>query len=197
VAGESVVQVGTIVHGYRSIVRRAEQAYEDANRGPFGNSGNCNINVNCPEGDPWQVEKRGVALIVNGSFAVCSGTLVNNTAQDGTPYFLTANHCLGGENNWIFYFNHETAGCTGSTGPVDQSISGSTLRASNGGSDVALLELSATPPTNFNVQYCGWDNSDDLTVTETTSIHHPSGDLKKICFDNDPPYHAAQGGAAV
>lgn len=197
VAGESIVQVGTIVHGYRSIVRRAEQAYEDANRGPFGNSGNCNINVNCPEGDPWQVEKRGVALIVNGGSAVCSGTLVNNTAQDGTPYFLTANHCLGGQNNWIFYFNHETAGCTGNTGPTNQSISGSILRASNGGSDVALLELSDTPPTNFNVQYCGWDNSDDLTVTETTCIHHPSGDLKKICFDNDPPYHASQGGAAV
>ncbi len=197
VAGQSIVQVGTIVHGYRSIVRKAEEAYEDANRGPFGNSGNCNINVNCPEGDPWQVEKRGVALIVNGGSAVCSGTLVNNTSLDGTPYFLTANHCLGGQNNWVFYFNHETAGCTGNTGPTDQSISGSILRASNGGSDFALLELSDTPPASFNVQYCGWDHSDDLTVTETTGIHHPAGDLKKICFDEDAPYHTTQGGAAV
>ncbi len=197
VAGQSIIEVSTIVHGYRSIVQKAEEAYDEANRGPFGNSGACNINVNCPEGDQWQVEKRGVALIVSGGFAVCSGTLVNNTAQDGTPYFLTANHCLGGENNWVFYFNHETAGCTGNTGPTNQSISGSDLRASSGGSDMALLELSETPPDSFNVQYCGWDNSDATTVTETTGIHHPSGDLKKICFDEDAPYHTNQAGAAV
>ena len=71
---------------------------ENASYGPFGNSGACNINVNCPEGDDWQVENQSVALIVNGGFAACSGALVNNTANDGTPYFLTANHCLGAQH---------------------------------------------------------------------------------------------------
>ncbi len=190
-AGQSELQLGTIVHGYRSIVRPAE-----VDRGPFGNSGACNINANCPEGADWEVEKRSVALIVNGGFAQCTGALVNNTAQDGTPYFLTANHCLGGQNNWVFYFNHETAGCSGSTGPTDQSISGSTLRASNGGSDVALLELSSVPPANFNAQYSGWDNSDALTVSSAVGIHHPSGDVKKICFEDNSPYHENVFGAA-
>ena len=37
--------------------------------GSFGNSGACNINVNCPEGATWATEKRSVALIVQGGFA--------------------------------------------------------------------------------------------------------------------------------
>ncbi|MGB0423558.1 MAG: trypsin-like serine peptidase, partial [Flavobacteriales bacterium] len=187
--------LGKVIHGYRHVVSPQLES-ELGQRGPFGNSGNCNINVNCPEGEEWQVEKKSVGLIVDGGFASCTGALVNNTAQDGTPYFLTANHCLGGQNNWVFYFNHETAGCTGNTGPTNQSVSGSVLRASNGGSDFALLELSQTPPEDFEVQYAGWDNSDNLTVTSAVGIHHPSGDLKKICFENDDPYHQNVFGAA-
>jgi len=186
------LSIGQITHGYRPIVNKYE-----SERGPFGNSGACNINVNCPEGDEWGVEKRAVALIVSGGFAVCSGTLVNNTSNDGTPYFLTANHCLGGENNWVFYFNHESANCVGSTGPTDQSVSGSELKASNGGSDFGLLLLSEDPPASFNVNFAGWDNSDAETVTSATGIHHPSGDVKKICHENDEPYHTDQFGAAV
>lgn len=187
--------LGKIVHGYRDILKKHFVA--EADRGPFGTSGNCNINVNCPEGDEWQIDNRSVALIVSGGWAVCSGALVNNTANDGTPYFLTANHCLGGENNWVFYFNHESANCTGSNGPTDQSVSGSDLKASNAGSDFGLLELSETPPADFNVQYSGWDATDDETVISAVGIHHPSGDVKKICFEEDDPYHANQGGAAV
>jgi len=34
--------------------------------------------------------------------------MVNNTANDGTLYFLTADHCLGGNiANWVFRFNWE------------------------------------------------------------------------------------------
>ncbi|MEZ4799274.1 MAG: T9SS type A sorting domain-containing protein [Flavobacteriales bacterium] len=191
------IELGQIIHGYRSVVRT--DLIEDVDRGPFGNSGNCNINVNCPEGLDWQIEKKSVALIVSGGSALCSGSLVNNTAQDGTPYFLTANHCLGGNvNNWVFYFNHESATCNGSSGPTNQSISGATLRASNAYSDFALLELNATPPADFNVQYSGWDRSDEESaVSSAVGIHHPSGDVKKICFEDNAPYHSAQAGAQV
>lgn len=196
VSGLGQLHIGQVIHGYRSILPAYEAAVQ-AERGPFGTSGDCNINVNCEVAAQWQTEKRGVALIVNGGFAHCSGTLVNNTTQDGTPYFLTANHCLGGENNWVFYFNHENEGCIGSSGPIDQSISGSELKANNGNSDFALLELSEIPPADFNVQYCGWDNTDEEDVVFAVGIHHPAGDVKKICFEDDAPYHANQGGAAV
>jgi V8-like Glu-specific endopeptidase len=194
-AFEGELHISQVIHAYRSLLRHAE-ALADAERGPYGNSGDCNINVNCPEGATWATEKKSVALIIEGNFAVCTGALVNNTLQDGTPYFLTANHCLGNPNNWTYLFNHESASCAGSNGPTTDEISGGTLLANNSGSDVALIELSSTPPASYNVQYAGWDAS-GTPPSAVTGIHHPSGDVKKICFDEDGPTTANQGGAAV
>lgn len=189
-----------IVHGYRGFNSYFE-LLKETNRDPFGSSGSCNINVNCPLGDDWQVEKKSVAIIVSGNSGACTGALVNNTANDGYPYFLTANHCLGGNvGNWVFYFNHETSGCNGDTGPTNESVSGATVVASNGDSDFALLEINnGNPiPSQYDVEWAGWDNTDnENAVTEVTGIHHPGGDVKKICFDEDGAYHENEGGAAV
>lgn len=191
--------IGQIVHAYRGINSKFEEL--KYGRGPFGNSGACNININCPEGDDWQVEKQSVALIVNGGSASCTGALINNTNNDGYPYFLTANHCLGfGVGNWVFYFNHESSSCGGNTGPTNQSVSGAEIVASNGGSDFALLEINnGNPiPANFDAEWAGWDRTDnENAVTSTTGIHHPAGDLKKICHDEDAAYHQNVQGAAV
>ena len=189
--------VSQAVQGYRSLLNRAAEVDGKMNvQGPFGNSGNCNINVNCPEGVDWQIEKTAVALIVNGGFAACSGSMVNNTANDGTPYFLTANHCLGNPNTWTYYFNHESSTCSGSTGPTFMSISGGNLLVADGGADVALIELSSVPPASWDVEYAGWDAS-GATPENATGIHHPSGDVKKICFEENSPYTSSTGGAQV
>ncbi|HIK67056.1 MAG TPA: hypothetical protein EYF95_03715, partial [Flavobacteriales bacterium] len=196
--GLGSIEIGTVVHGYRSLLNHQDAIVEEmtSRMGPFGNSGACNVNVNCPEGADWQTEKRSVALIVNGGYAYCTGSLVNNTANDATPYFLTANHCIGTPNTWVYYFNHESADCSGTSGPTDQSVSGGTLLVQNGGSDFALIELSSTPPASYNVEYAGWDNSGNIP-SAAVGIHHPSGDLKKICFEDDAPYHSNTGGAEV
>ena len=114
------LHIDQVVHAYRDIAGKAALVAEalGEQRGPYGNSGDCNINVNCPEGATWQCEKRSVALILQGAFAICTGAMVNNTAQDGSPLFLTAGACLGNVGNWVFVFNHETEGCTGNTGPT-------------------------------------------------------------------------------
>lgn len=190
------IEIGQVVQGYRSLLIRQDELMLKNNQGPFGNSGACNINVNCPEGADWQVEKKAVALIVNGGFAACTGSLVNNTANDGTPYFLTANHCLGTPNSWTYYFNHESSTCSGSSGPTDQSISGGTLLVADGGADVALIELSSTPPSSWDIEYAGWDATGN-SPENATGIHHPSGDVKKICFEEDSPYESSTGGAQV
>ena len=45
----------------------------------------------------------------------CSGSLINNTRNDGTPYYLTAFHCQHGYTPyyhlWRFDFNYEAVGC--------------------------------------------------------------------------------------
>jgi hypothetical protein len=191
------IEISQVVQGYRSLLSRAEALMtKSSSEGPFGNSGACNINVNCPEGADWQVEKKAVALIVNGGFAACTGSLINNTANDGTPYFLTANHCLGNPNTWTYYFNHESSTCSGNTGPTNASISGGTLLVADGGADVALIELSSEPLAAWDVEFAGWDAS-GATPENATGIHHPSGDVKKICFEENSPYTSSTGGAQV
>lgn len=188
--------ISMVVHGYRPVLMNHFADF-DENRGPYGSSGACNNNVNCPVGADWQVEKRSVGLILSGGSASCTGALVNNTANDGTPYFLTANHCYsaGATPSWVFVFNHETSGCTGSTGATNQTISGCTLRARRSGTDFCLVELSSAPPASYNVQYAGWDASDATTVTSATCIHHPSGDVKKISFEDNAVPQGVWSGA--
>lgn len=171
------INISKVIHGYRNLFKR----------GPFGNSASCNININCPLGDNWQDEKRGVAIIVtSNNNAVCTGTMVNNTNEDGTPYFLTANHCLSNATpNWVFIFNHESETCNGNTGPTAHSIHGASVVASDSPSDFALLLLSEEPPADYNVYYCGWSR-EDVVVNQTVGIHHPAGDIKKICLNTDP-----------
>jgi lysyl endopeptidase len=190
--GMGQLLIDNVTHGYRPMM-----AALNADRGPFGNSGSCNINVACPLGDDWQDQIRSVAMIVVNNNASCSGSMVNNTAEDGTPYFLTANHCTPGNNNynnWVFYFNHQSANCSGNSGPTNQTISGATFKAKNAGSDFALIELNDTPPTSYDVYYNGWDNN-DVAATSAVGIHHPSGDVKKISRDADAVVSSVDGGA--
>ncbi|MBP5782395.1 MAG: hypothetical protein J6W04_02530, partial [Bacteroidales bacterium] len=85
----------------------------------FGSSGDCEVNVNCPEGRSLQNQADAVVrilLLSNGDLYWCTGTLVNNTSQDLTPYLLTAYHCadraIDSEyERWIFYFLYESDGC--------------------------------------------------------------------------------------
>jgi PKD repeat protein len=189
VQGLGQINISHVAHDYKDIFSAARD---------FGSSGSCNINVNCPSGSAWANQSRSVAMITlaNGT-RWCSGALINNVNEDGTPYFLTANHCLGsGTTTWIFYFNYNSPQCSpNQDGPLNQSIAGCTLLASKAGSDMALLQLNSTPPSNYNVYYSGWDRS-GIFPTSQVGIHHPNGDVKKICFDNNAPTQVTYGSAS-
>ncbi len=160
-------------------------------------SGPCNVDINCPLGDDWQVVKNSVVRIYNFS-ENCSGVLVNNTRQDGKAYVYTAAHCVFDLNKYkdpIFYFNFEKQVCNDTIVPVPNSISGATLLATGDtlenerdadSLDFALLELSVAPPDSFKPYFAGWYRGAD-PAQHTTAIHHPSGDVKKISVDLDPP----------
>ncbi len=188
VKGQGTIDISRIVHGYRFI--RSPQS--DSEKTGFGCSAPCNVNINCSEGNDWQDQKRAVARIAMIN-SLCSGALVNNQTQDGTPYFLTANHCTGGfsaaqMNQFIFLFNYESPDCSNTNGSVNQSVTGATLRANldvNIGSDFALLELNQVPPLDYQVYYAGWNNSSN-PPSSAVGIHHPDGDIKKICIENQP-----------
>jgi hypothetical protein len=126
--------------------------------------------------------------------------LINNTANDGTPYFLTANHCFSDPSSWAFRFgwispNPVCASNTPSTdGPTNMTISGATEIARDGGSDFALVEINQAIPEDWDRVFAGWDRS-DITPDFTVGIHHPSGDIMKVCRDNDQPTQTINGGA--
>lgn len=170
-----------------------------------GKSGDCNVDVACPAGDEWRNEIRSVARISIGGALLCTGTLINNTAQDFTPYFLTAAHCASAllAPTTVFYWNYATSPCGGTpNGKLDQTQSGATFVASslpvgestalNPGSDFTLLKLSGKPDPAFKVFYAGWDNR-DLAPKGVTVIHHPSGNEKRISFDFDQTLITAYG----
>jgi hypothetical protein len=156
----------------------------------LGDAGPCQVNINCSEGDLWQRQKRGVARIlmrVDNSLFWCSGSLVNTTAQDGRPYFLTAHHCgdeasLDDYLQWQFYFNLEHPGCENSGMPYHNVLYGASLLANGpmeGGSDFKLLQLEQMPPPTWRVYYNGWNRIDEPAISGA-GIHHPRGDVKKI-----------------
>lgn len=164
-----------ITHAYRDLVKIAKA---------FGSSGNCHNNVVCPVGNPWTNEIKSVAMITVNGNGICSGALINNANQDGTPYFLTAHHCTsgGGTSTWVFRFNYQSPTCTpNANGPTGQTISGSTIKGDASGSDFTLLQLNSTPPSSYDVCYAGWSRS-NVPPTSGAGIHHPSGDVKKISF---------------
>lgn len=171
------LQLSSVTHAYKDI-------FGMFNTENFGNSGSCNRNVVCPEGDPWRNQIRSVAMIISGGSRICTGSLVNNTRNDGTPFFMSANHCGTAVTSWVFMFQYQSATCTpNQDGPLNFTISGATLLANNSASDFTLMRLSSKPPASYNVYYAGWDRR-DIAATSGSGIHHPSGDIKKISFSS-------------
>lgn len=155
-----------------------------------GSSAGDYLDVNCEKGIEWQLEKHAVCLysfIQNDATYLCSGALINTVNQDGTPYFLTANHCISTQteaSSITVYFNYETLAC-GLGKKADRTLSGAKLITMGSGSDFTLLEFNTVPPAAYQPYYAGWDLTD--SATSTVGIHHPEGLLKKISIDNDPP----------
>ena len=171
---------------------RGAELYDNRASANFGSSGSCMVNANCSEGNNWRAQQKGVARIyvVEGGYGGwCSGTLVNNTNNDQTPYFLTADHCGGSATSyelgqWIFRFKYESAGCTATSEPSGSNITGCTKKARgplSGGSDFLLLQLNTTSTNlkNIGVVYNGWTASPSASPSGV-SFHHPSGDIKKV-----------------
>ncbi|OYT14214.1 MAG: hypothetical protein B6I19_01010 [Bacteroidetes bacterium 4572_114] len=174
------------------VYRTAERIF--GGRG-FGSSGPCEVNVNCLEGNEWQDQKNGSCKIIvkqSGSSSVlCSGTLVNNTRQDGTPYLITADHCGADAtpddlDAWIFYFRYEGPDCEDPSSDTlfdSYTIVGASKVAAAGGAGVAsdfkLIKLNVNVPENYNPYFVGWSNIGDASP-EGVTIHQPQGDIRKI-----------------
>ncbi len=199
----SEILIDRIIYNYRSTGNPSVQKINESDA--------CEINVNCsPVGDNWQDEKKGVAriyVVEGGGAGWCTGSVVNNTALDCKPLFLTALHCgvsatTANMNQWKFYFRYESTNCTNpsTAGTLDDYFISGCVRladAADGGgttgSDFLLVQMgtlanqAATITTmksaNFSCYWNGWDANTTAT-TGGACIHHPAGDIKKISTFN-------------
>ncbi len=199
VKNQGKLHIGSVTHGYRN----ASTYKKDKS---LGDSGDCNHDVDCPIGADWEMHrdnnKKAVALLISGGSSFCSGALINNTANDQKGYFLTANHCYSDPANWSFKFGwispNPVCGSTGNStnNTNNMTISGATLKARNANSDFALVEITPTVPAAWNRTWAGWDKS-DTNPTFEVGIHHPSGDIMKICRDNTGAIKSVNGNPAA
>lgn len=175
-------KIASALHGYRGLF--ASRAENEPKAAIGSDSESCNINVACTEGDNWRNEIRSTVLLTIGGTTLCTGTLVNNTSQNDRPLILTANHCGLRDSNVTTtraYFNTQSATCAGNDdGRTDQNILGSTFLARDENSDFTVFALGSTPPAAYNVYYAGWDVRSGVAPQSGVTIHHPSGDEKKI-----------------
>jgi lysyl endopeptidase len=152
-------------------------------------AGSCNNDVICPEGDGWRAEIPSVGVFSTGGSLDCTGAMVNNTAQDQTPFFLTANHCgvtSGNAASLVVYWNFQSPTCgQHGGGSLNQFQSGSTFKASYSNSDFTLVQLNAAPNPAWNISYAGWDRS-TADPPSAVGIHHPNCDEKSISFAYNP-----------
>jgi lysyl endopeptidase len=210
----SDIFIDRIIYNYR--------ATGNPNAQKINESDACEINVNCtPVGNNWQDEKRGVAriyVVQGGGGGWCTGSVVNNTALDCKPLFLTALHCgenatAANMNQWKFYFRYEALTCTNPSiaGTLDDYFITGCVRLSdsndgggNYGSDFLLVQMgtlanqattiTTMKSTNFNCYWNGWDANTTAT-TGGACIHHPAGDIKKISTFNGTTVSSTWGGS--
>ena len=214
------ISISGISYYYRGIEDRIAGFRESTlsqNRGPHLS---CQVDVACSEISGWTNQRDAVvhySFVTNAGTSLCSAGIINNTANDCTPYVLSANHC--GEptsnshmNGHVWYFNYQRPTCSpGNTsrynGARSQTMSGASLKASSQlgtapasstnqikGSDFYLAELNSAIPSSYNAYYAGWNKTSNAP-SSGVGIHHPKGDEKKIATYSSTPAKVSYGGA--
>jgi subtilisin-like proprotein convertase family protein len=155
-------------------------------------SSECQIDINCDEAEPYQNIAQSVGLIGIDGVGFCTGFLVNNTAEDCRPYFITAHHCDINRQNApsvVVYWNFQNSYCRLENEPGDGSLltfnSGSKWIASFPPSDFCLLELDDPVHPEANAYFAGWNRKPEPPDNLTFSIHHPDGSEKSLALNTD------------
>lgn len=170
-----------------------------------GSSSPCEVNAICPAGQNYPDQRKATVRIMmpvgNNFVGFCTGTLINNTKGDCTPYILTATHCEGTNSKtsttyaqWLFYFNLETPDCPGAgVAPNNKVMQGATFVARSDYDenadaiigDFLLVKLVNNVSPTMGAYFAGWNRSASMPANTTyINFHHPAGDIKKLAVAN-------------
>jgi len=188
-AFEGEIEIGEVNHDFLGIFRATE---------PRDPEQSCHPNLVCYPED-IQPGSGVVGLIINGT-TYCTGSLVNNTAENGIPYLLTATHCLNRNYNASFlanrrydimagsivaFFNYNSPLCDiNIRGPLQMTMASADSVLISEKHDISLLKLKETPPAEYQPYYLGW-NAGSSPSAPFHGLHHPNGGIKKVAIDED------------
>lgn len=188
------IEIGEVNHDFIGIFRAAE---------PRDPEQSCHPNLICY---PENIEPGSgvVALIINGTI-YCTGSLINNSSEDGIPYILTATHCLNFDYNKDFlnnrkykivagnivtFFNYNSPVCSPDIrGPLQMSMASADSVLISERHDISLLRLNQVPPKEYQPYLLGWNAGSDagsISSAPFHGIHHPNGGVKKVAIEEDP-----------
>lgn len=207
---QSVISIQKIMAGYQPIYDVGTTSGGGTfaiNGGAITNGASlaCDPLIMCSPGK--MPTARAVARFYTGNGFQCSGTLINNEANNGRAFFLTAFHCLdvnkgtfaGYPGNKVLDANEIAAlqysviqfqfwrtTCNGTENSSGIEFTGSVLRASSVTSDVVLLELLNPPGIGDGVNYAGWNRGTAEPNDNLSSIiHHPQSEDMRLTTTRD------------
>ncbi len=176
------IAIPSVSHIYQNLSLPTEAELADVTKAQQAEA--CNLDASCTSN--YQLERNAVARMVyvaaDGISYLCTGTLVNNTKRDFTPYFLTANHCISTQTSastlQTSWFYRSSSCNSGVPGTYASRSGGATLLYATASTDSSFLKLNDTPPAG--VTLAGWDARNTATPGAAIyGLHHPSGDLLK------------------
>lgn len=191
VEGEQMLVQLTVPAGGQSQVvldlMRVAQGYRGFGyKSKICKSGSCNMDVAClSDGDPWNNPRRSVGAMTRGGTDTCTGSLVNNTANDRRMLFATATHCgitSATVASLLVYWKYEFASCR---------VPGSSASGAAAGPKPSTTSAGVTFLANTNNPFAGSDpatSRSDWTLVELATP--PAGntfDLYWSGFNRSPP----------
>lgn len=165
-----------------------------------GESGRCNLDVSC---DPaYDLESRSVArmlFVSSGNSYVCTGTLLNNKAADGIPYFLSAYHCISTQTvastlttDWFY---RSSACNSGALSPAARTLTGGAMLLYGASpTDTSFMRLNSAPPPG--VVFAGWSAVQPVLGIAVLGLHNPAGDLQKYSTGSTVAFYSCTNSAS-
>ncbi|MET1077936.1 MAG: hypothetical protein ABWY06_07935 [Pseudomonas sp.] len=188
IASQSVaIRIPALSHLYRDPTASGTQKRDEDN---IGDSGTCNVNYQCAAAQDNTLEQQSRAtakmvFVEQGDSYLCSGTLLNNTNQDKTPYFLSANHCISNQtvaSTLVTYWMFRARSCFSTAVDNDSSMltGGAQLLYTNVAKDTSFFGLNKAAPAGS--AFAGWNTNVALynLNQRIVGVHHPAGDLQKV-----------------
>ncbi len=182
----SNIRISSVYKGFRCIGKHNAAGGNKATG--YGASSDCETSVAC------------YTNIDNIKNAVCrliawsektgmygTGTLINNTQQNGDPLVLTSAHVLIMPTTKIVArFGYEDNDCerTTYTAKTDE-ITGATIVAYDETSDMCLIRLTRRPNQEASPYWLGYNACNNTPQPTYLCVHHPRADAKMVSEEND------------